>query len=226
MPSELMESNVEGGTGTMAQIPDVTVGGITGTIADFTVAWFAGTANGLSTAVWVALPDGHPMNGIGSSGAGVTGGRVSILAFARLHQAIADPTTPLPPDAGTIQLHVEHPDLPVEPPLIIGAVAVDELPAVIICSGGGADIPPNIGGPVTGTGTHTTPVAALEHFLSEAGYTPQMTPTNGYIELTQPDGSISYAHQLDEELNSVVVLISLRAVENGWTVTHWEGSGC
>lgn len=52
-----MQSVVDRGTGTRAQLPPWPVAGKTGTAQDYTDAWFVGTTPVLSTAVWVGHPD-------------------------------------------------------------------------------------------------------------------------------------------------------------------------
>ncbi|MCB0994073.1 MAG: hypothetical protein KDB21_03200 [Acidimicrobiales bacterium] len=107
--TEIMEGNVREGTGTSVRIDGVDTAGITGTMDDFTVAWFVGTTGDLTTAIWVARPDGAPMEQVGVYGA-VTGSTYPAQLYRVTHAAILSPDTaefptysandPAPSDSG------------------------------------------------------------------------------------------------------------------------------
>jgi len=70
--TEILELNVQRGTGTRAQI-DRPAAGKTGTATDFSDAWFCGFTPHLATAVWMGHPEGRvPMTNV--HGISVTGG--------------------------------------------------------------------------------------------------------------------------------------------------------
>jgi penicillin-binding protein 1A len=56
--SEILQDAVARGTGRAARLPNVPVGGKTGTAENFADAWFVGYTPRFSTAVWVGYPDG------------------------------------------------------------------------------------------------------------------------------------------------------------------------
>ena len=55
--TKAMEANVQGGTGTRAQLSGCPAAGKTGTTSSFTDAWFDGFTTSLNTAVWVGYPE-------------------------------------------------------------------------------------------------------------------------------------------------------------------------
>ena len=55
--TKAMEANVQGGTGTRAQLSGCPAAGKTGTTSNFTDAWFDGFTTSLNTAVWVGYPE-------------------------------------------------------------------------------------------------------------------------------------------------------------------------
>ncbi|MGH9184867.1 MAG: hypothetical protein ACRD0U_03455 [Acidimicrobiales bacterium] len=91
----------------------------------------------------------------------------------------------------------------------------------------------NKGGPVTDLGSYAAAADALRAFIT----TQTMTTTDpfgfeisqptiadaGYTEITLPDGSIAYANQAQDFVGAV---IHAAQVDGGWTVDHWDGSGC
>src|SRR5206468_3450184 len=66
---QILKANIVGGTGTLANI-GCPAGGKTGTVDDFTDAWFVGFTPKLTTAVWV----GHAGNARRTLGPGAAGG--------------------------------------------------------------------------------------------------------------------------------------------------------
>ncbi len=54
---DILNTVVQSGTGTAAQIPGVDVAGKTGTTSNYVDAWFVGWTPQLTTAVWVGVPD-------------------------------------------------------------------------------------------------------------------------------------------------------------------------
>jgi penicillin-binding protein 1A len=70
--TKILEKNIQGGTGTAANI-GCPAAGKTGTVDDFTDAWFAGFTPHLSTVVWVGYPNAKvPMTSV--HGISVAGG--------------------------------------------------------------------------------------------------------------------------------------------------------
>jgi penicillin-binding protein 1A len=54
--AEVLKATVERGTGTRARLEDKTVLGITGTAQGFTDAWFIGSVDNLTAAIWLGDP--------------------------------------------------------------------------------------------------------------------------------------------------------------------------
>ena len=77
---QILEKNVQGGTGTAAQI-GCPAAGKTGTVDNFTDAWFVGFTPRLVTSVWVGHPkDPYPL------GPGAAGGAVAAPIWGALHE--------------------------------------------------------------------------------------------------------------------------------------------
>jgi len=73
LATQVLEANVQGGTGTAAQLPNMAAAGKTGTAQSFGDAWFVGYTPFLATAVWMGNPEARvPMTSVG--GRSVTGG--------------------------------------------------------------------------------------------------------------------------------------------------------
>jgi membrane peptidoglycan carboxypeptidase len=78
LATDVLEQNVQKGTGTRAKLPGQPAGGKTGTAQDSRDAWFVGYTPYLATAVWMGRPEGGPpelaeMRNVGGVGS-VTGG--------------------------------------------------------------------------------------------------------------------------------------------------------
>jgi penicillin-binding protein 1A len=78
LATDVLEQNVQKGTGTRAKLPRQPAAGKTGTAQDSRDAWFVGYTPYLSTAVWMGRPEGGPpelaeMRNVGGVGS-VTGG--------------------------------------------------------------------------------------------------------------------------------------------------------
>lgn len=72
--TDVLEQNVQKGTGTRARLPNQPAAGKTGTAQEFQDAWFVGYTPYLSTAVWMGNPDQSvEMRNVGGVGS-VTGG--------------------------------------------------------------------------------------------------------------------------------------------------------
>ena len=72
--TQILEANVQGGTGTRARLGDQPAAGKTGTTSDFTDAWFVGYTPYLTTAVWMGNASAPvEMRGVGGLSS-VTGG--------------------------------------------------------------------------------------------------------------------------------------------------------
>ncbi len=73
LATRVLEANVQGGTGTAAQLSNMAAAGKTGTAQSFGDAWFVGYTPFLATAVWMGAPAARvPMTSVG--GISVTGG--------------------------------------------------------------------------------------------------------------------------------------------------------
>jgi penicillin-binding protein 1A len=74
LATDVLEQNVQKGTGTRAKLPHQPAAGKTGTAQDFKDAWFVGFTPYLSTAVWMGNPEaGVEMRNVAGVGS-VTGG--------------------------------------------------------------------------------------------------------------------------------------------------------
>jgi membrane peptidoglycan carboxypeptidase len=78
LATDVLEQNVQKGTGTRAKLPHQPAAGKTGTAQDSRDAWFVGYTPYLATAVWMGRPEGGPpelaeMRNVGGV-ASVTGG--------------------------------------------------------------------------------------------------------------------------------------------------------
>jgi penicillin-binding protein 1A len=73
LETQVLEANVQGGTGTAAQLSNMAAAGKTGTAQSHGDAWFVGYTPFLATAVWMGNPEARvPMTSVG--GRSVTGG--------------------------------------------------------------------------------------------------------------------------------------------------------
>jgi penicillin-binding protein 1A len=73
LATQVLEANVQGGTGTAAQLSNMAAAGKTGTAQNHGDAWFVGYTPFLATAVWMGNPEARvPMTSVG--GRSVTGG--------------------------------------------------------------------------------------------------------------------------------------------------------
>ena len=113
--------------------------------------------------------------------------------------------------------------------LVAAIKIVDQLPQVIECG-----VPEDHPRPPNGTGVESTgtgyPSAdvALQAFLDANTLIPG-TPgfaKVGYVQLIEPDGSISFGKPFELDDNFVVTLIAMTVTDRGWAVERWEGSGC
>ena len=86
--TKVLVANVQGGTGTAAQLPDRPVAGKTGTTDSYADAWFAGYVPQLATVVWVGYPDRErPMRDV--HGIQVAGGTFPAADLAHVHDGRA-----------------------------------------------------------------------------------------------------------------------------------------
>ncbi len=127
--SSILQANVQGGTGTAAQVPGQQVAGKTGTTQDATDGWFVGFTPSLSTAVWVGGL-GHNFT-IHLGGRDITGGSYPARIWGAFMNAwqqghpnssFAAPT-PVPPRPGMLEVPggidltpPPPPPAPAEPP--------------------------------------------------------------------------------------------------------------
>uniref|UniRef100_A0A6J5YY96 peptidoglycan glycosyltransferase n=1 Tax=freshwater metagenome TaxID=449393 RepID=A0A6J5YY96_9ZZZZ len=90
-----MEANVQGGTGTGAQLGCPTAGK-TGTTSNFTDAWFDGFTSSLNTAVWVGFPNAAISTGMfgGQAPASIFHDFMQVAMSGRACDPFPDPTEP------------------------------------------------------------------------------------------------------------------------------------
>ncbi|MBV6509986.1 MAG: Penicillin-binding protein 2D [Acidimicrobiales bacterium] len=102
LATQILEENVQNGTGTKAQIPGHFAAGKTGTAENFEDAWFVGYTEYLATAVWMGNKyEKIPMRSVG--GVSVTGGSYPAEIWGaymtEYHKLL--PPVPFPPPAPT-----------------------------------------------------------------------------------------------------------------------------
>jgi penicillin-binding protein 1A len=85
LAAEVLERNVQSGTGTRARIPDQHAAGKTGTAQSASDGWFVGFTPYLATAVWVGSPNDNLSVEIG--GVGITGGSYPAEIWGRYMRA-------------------------------------------------------------------------------------------------------------------------------------------
>lgn len=109
-------------------------------------------------------------------------------------------------------------------PLIIETRQVNAAPAEAVpCDGADANgTPPNEAADMQGP-VAPTPAEALDAFLSTPGST---YLTSGYVEMITPDGTYTYGAPYDEKGSRWVTLVTVKAVDGGWSATHVTASGC
>jgi penicillin-binding protein 1A len=104
LTAEILERNVQSGTGTRAMIPDQRAAGKTGTAQGSGDAWFVGFTPHLATAVWMGSPDDRFDFKV--FGRGVTGGSYPAEIWGRymrewhVGRPPADYVAPEPPEPG------------------------------------------------------------------------------------------------------------------------------
>ena len=104
MITEVLEGNVERGTGRRAQVEGHFAAGKTGTTQDFTDAWFVGYTDYYTTAVWLGDPDQktrikfpeYGARGWSSSGRGGFGGELPSEVWGAFMNAIHEGLEPVP----------------------------------------------------------------------------------------------------------------------------------
>jgi len=171
------------------------------------------------------------------SGAGCGLLQIRFVADDDGEQALLFPTdratVPATNDDQSIQSRTFYPRL-VEP-LITDQVTTTEAPTTIAAcdaegvpttTGPGAT-PPRTDRTITNGGHHNSPAEALVDFVGRFGPSDpnQLTPS-GYLELTNPDGSVSYAQGSGLPDRSYATLVTVSPSSGGWAVTHVLDSGC
>lgn len=85
LETQILEANVQGGTGTAAQLANMASAGKTGTAQNWGDAWFVGYTPFLATAVWMGNPAARvPMTSVG--GRSVTGGSYPAEIWAAFNE--------------------------------------------------------------------------------------------------------------------------------------------
>ncbi len=95
--TKILRANVQGGTGTTANLPNVPVAGKTGTVDEFKDAWFVGYTPRYVTAVWVGYPnEQRSMPGVtgGSLPASIWRQFMDVATKGESNQAFQIPKTP------------------------------------------------------------------------------------------------------------------------------------
>ncbi len=131
-------------------------------------------------------------------------------------------TVTVPSDGGIETILSEDPTA-----LIMSHTAVEFLPPVVMCQGDGIS-KPNVSGVGTDTNAYPSAEDALRAFLVENRTIPG-TPglaQAGYVELSLPDGSISFGKVYEGDDSYVVTLVNVSETDTGWVVGQWEASGC
>ncbi len=111
--------------------------------------------------------------------------------------------------------------------LVIDSIELTAAPPIFECRDtDGVLLSPNRAGEIE-QGPYASPVEALEGFIASSAAELRIART-GYVELTQPDGSITYGKPLiDSDLDpGFVTLIYVSRVGDVWGVNSWEASGC
>jgi penicillin-binding protein 1A len=115
--TKILEKNVTGGTGTAAQI-GCPVAGKTGTVDDYTDAWFVGYTPRLVTSVWVGHPkDPYPLgpNAAGGTVAAPIWGRYMKAAHGKFCGDFHQPKVPFTPQPFFGKFSRRHVERPVAP---------------------------------------------------------------------------------------------------------------
>lgn len=121
------------------------------------------------------------------------------------------------------------PDLP----LVARSISADAPPDVPACQAPpGVDHVDRQGGPVQGIGTFATPEEALQAFIDTKTVTDvdafgvEVEHTTigdrGYTAMTLPDDTIAYVH----EVGAGRTIVHATPTGDGWTIDHWEATGC
>lgn len=110
-------------------------------------------------------------------------------------------------------------------PLVVDSQEVETLPGAIVCQApDDVDTPPNRGGVGTGADPHQNPEAALQGFVDQTAANFGLA-TSGFVELISSGELIGYGVEFMGG-SGYVTVVSLTQDDQGWTVDHWEASGC
>jgi len=95
LATDILQQNVQFGTGTRAKLPKQDAAGKTGTTQDFADAWFVGFTPYITTAVWMGNPTSRvPMNNIG--GTQNFGGTFPAMTWQKYNQIVHENAPPIP----------------------------------------------------------------------------------------------------------------------------------
>ena len=104
--------------------------------------------------------------------------------------------------------------------LITRSEDVATIPSAVACRTPPGVESPNRGGAVVSV-AQPSPQDALAAFVA----TDARIPRDGYVQLDLSDGTFAFGHR-DPDDEQWVTVIHVAPVPGGWTVDHWDASGC
>lgn len=115
--------------------------------------------------------------------------------------------------------------------LVVETIETDTIPKIRACDGGPeGEFVPKKTATTPDNSTFDTPEEALQDLLGTD--VARTWPKVGYFKLVSSDGTITFGNPYDDNSpdprpdNGLLISVTVVAVEDGWTVTEWETSGC